>query len=120
MNSCVKNSICRASEELRRIITDNPDLPILFVSEFEGYCSSFTAEMGVFLECECLPHRFESEVKFYMDRADFERDFEDYLEDEYSEKYEDSTYSEWREFIHDKVAEYDKYWRKCVIVTAKE
>lgn len=102
-----------ASDTLRKLIIDNPDLPLLVFAGDDcnsgdwAYmsCSSCHATLGEFLDCM----QEVNDEKCYTDRDDFQED----LEDHYSDF--DGSEDEFERFIENKLLEYDPYWKKCII-----
>ena len=102
------------TDELRRLITENPDLPLVIFAGEEAnigseysymLCTSVSASVGEFLDNEIT---FEAEQCFF-DRSDLEI----YLTE--NEDF-DGTDAEFDIYIADKMKEYEPYWRKAIIV----
>lgn len=103
--------VLHATDELRQLILDHPDLPLLVSAgeDAAGYiCTSIYARIGEFLDCD---QDIDDEITF-TDREFFE----DQLRDKYDDF--DGTEDEWEEFIQLKLAQYVPYWKKCIIVHA--
>ena len=103
-----------ATDELRKLILENPDLPMLvFAGEdcnrgewcYES-CGDCSATIGEFLDCM---QEVDSD-RCFEDRDDFE----DALRNEYDDF--DGSDAEFEQFIDDKMAEYEPYWKKCIIL----
>lgn len=103
--------LLHSSDELKRLITENPDLPILvFAGEYANNgdypymsCSHVSAEEGEFLDCE----QQIDECKCYTDRDDFEEDVFDVLVND--EQYVDLSDEEFNSVVKQKIAEYDEF-----------
>lgn len=103
-----------ATEELHKLILENPGVPMLvFAGEdcnrgewrWEA-CSSCHAVVGEFLDCQ----QTINEERCYTDRDEFKED----MENEYGDF--DGSDAEFEQFIDDKMAEYEPYWKKVIIL----
>lgn len=106
------------TNELRQMIMDNPDLPIVVEAETDLCCddsySSWIAPTVRFYIGEVL----EYDQKICEDRVFFDRvEFMDALTDYY---YDDlpTDEKEAEAFIADKLSEYKPYWTKAIIIFA--
>lgn len=112
-------SLLTATDELRQLIIDNPGVPLLvFASEDcnsgdYSYmcCGGCHAALGEFLDCK----QEVKDERVYEDRDEFGEDLADYL---YDHEYHDwdGTDNEWDIHVERRIAEYDPYWRKCIIL----
>ena len=112
-------SLLTATDELRKLILDNPGVPLLVFAGEDcnsgdySYmsCSSCHAALDEFLDCL----QEVNEERVFTDRTDFEEAFADYL---YYQEYHDwkGNDSEWDAYVERRVKEYDPYWRKCIIL----
>lgn len=112
-----------ATDELRKLIVENPNLPLLvFVGEdatsdyYYTACGRCTAYIGEFLDCI----QEVNNERCYMERDTFEEDLSDFY---YNLMYNDSnskqySESEFERFIDEKLKEYEPYWKKCIILFA--
>lgn len=103
--------VLHSTDELRQLILDHPDLPLLISAgeEAAGFlCTSISVRVGEFLDCD---QNIDEEITF-TDR--------EYFEEEVRDKYEDfdGTEEEWEAFIERKLAEYEPYWKRCIILHA--
>ena len=116
--------------EIRKLILENPDLPIVFrANEYANngeypymFCTYVYAQIGEVLDCE---QEIDEEVIF-TDRESFEDAVYDKVVDD-SEEYNSSMYygkigpvlSE--KDIEDEakrvMSEYEPYWKKCILIT---
>lgn len=107
--------IVNSATELRQLIIDNPDLPlVVFAGEDSNSgdymytsCSYVSAYIGEFLDCQ----QTINDEKCYCERDDFEEDLADTLDDYFEES--DEAFAE---RVKQAVAEYDPYWKKCIIL----
>ena len=101
-------------EQVRKLLAEHPELPIVFRIYTETLCgewryefmSSAYAEIGEILDC-C--QNVEEELIF-IDREEFKERVEDNLP--YG-----LTTDEMEAEITATLAEYEPYWKKCIIVT---
>lgn len=103
-----------SSNDLRKLILGNPDLPLLVFAGEEANtgewsymtCSSCRATVGEFLDCM---QEIKDEV-CYVDREDFKEALEEAYEDF------DGSEQEFEQFIENKLCEYEPYWKPCIIL----
>lgn len=107
------------NEPIRKLITENPDLPLVFIATDEAcsydfqsmFCSSVTAEIGEVLDCQ---QTINDEI-VYTDRDDFEDEIFDQIET--LTGYDDRPEEWYQSEVKRIAAEYDPYWRKAIIIT---
>ena len=100
-----------ATDELRKLILENPDLPLLISAgeDSRGFmCTYVNCRIGEFLDCE---QEIDDE-RCYDDREEFTEALIDYYYDDCI----DMSDEEQDEFINKKLAEYEPYWTKCIIL----
>lgn len=110
-------------DNIRQMLLDNPDLPIAFLVEVENFsgeyysefASSTHAEIGELLDC----YQTVDDCRVFTDRDEFKEQLEDHIF--WSDIPDDLTKEETDAWIDDKLkeqlAEYDKYWKKCILIT---
>jgi len=107
------------TDELRQLILDNPDLPLVVLAtedaniggSYAMFCSDVRASIGEILDCD---QQIDDEVTF-VDREAFEDRILDNIEvlTGYDDRPED-----WYEKEAKRIAkEYDPYWKKCILLT---
>jgi hypothetical protein len=116
-----KFNIVKDSTELRKLIAENPELPIVVMTSYEAtsdewywtYCSIVRCEVGEVLDCK-TPWK---EGIVYSDRTEFEEDLADYLSDtiENSNKLSDE---EFNNLVATQKDVYEEYWHKAIIIKA--
>lgn len=103
------------TDELRELILEYPDAPLLVfageesTSQCDYYytsCSDCRASLGEFLDCM----QEVNEERIFTDRDEFKED----MENEYGDF--DGSDAEFEQFIDDKMAEYEPYWKKVIIL----
>lgn len=103
-------------EELRQLIRDNPTLPLLvFAGEAANKgdysymgCSYINARKGEFLDCA----QTVNDEMCYTDRDEFVEDLADCIALDDCER----TDEEFDAIVKEKVAEYARYWKPCIIL----
>ena len=110
--------LLHSTDELRKLLADNPDLPFLvFASDTANdgeysytSCSSVKPVLGEFLDCE---QNIKENVVF-TDRQEFEEE----IEDKFSsiKEYTELSDADFFALCKMKAAEYEQYWRKCIIL----
>lgn len=113
---CKPTGILNSAQELRQLVIDNPDLPLLvFAGEDANSggdyslmsCSSVRAYIGEFLDC-C---QNVNDEKCYTDKDDFKEDLENLHYDF------DGSDDEFEIFIENLLVEYEPYWKKCIVLS---
>ena len=109
--------------ELKKLIAENPDLPIAVLvgqdAAWDDFGYTFTHDVSFHIsEILDADTTFLSDTIFY-DRDDFAEKMSEYL---YDTEYDNSnvTYSE-KEFelaLEKRIKEYDPYWKKCICIYA--
>ena len=100
-------------DELRQLIRDNPDLPVVFScdtnSEYDVYIAS-----SVYVQVmDVLDVPGPNDKKWYYDRYEMAEDIRDYLE---GEEIEGLTDDEIDALVEKETAKYDKHWVKAIVV----
>lgn len=125
MKNIIPFDLTENTEELRQLILDNPDLPIVVLAGEEAncggdyywmYCSSISFGITEFLDCE-VPY---SEC-VCTDRDDFEEQFEEWLWEEMCyEMMEGSEPSEadFQARLKKEKERYEPYWKKVIAIYA--
>lgn len=111
----IVTGLLTAADGLRQLILDNPGLPLLVfagedanIGEYSYMaCSSVMASLGVFLDCQ----QEVDDTYCFTDKDDFS----EWLEDQLYEGFKGSE-EEFKEFFKAKLAEYDPYWKPCIIL----
>ena len=102
---------------IRELTFQHPDLPIVFlvdVCDFTGeydseYASSAIGEIGEILDCE----QDIDECRCFHDRETFEEELYDKIRIEADD---DTPQEEVEAECKRQLAEYEPYWKKCIIV----
>lgn len=120
MKECEKRptDLLHTGDELRKLLLEHPDLPLLVFAGDEcnsgdySYmsCTSVVADVGEFLDCQ---QEVDSEW-CYTDRENFEEALADILY--YNDEAEGKTDAEFDALVKKKMAEYDPYWKPCIIL----
>lgn len=106
--------LLHSADELRQLIRENPALPLLVFAGEEANsgdypymsCSYIKAYKGEFLNCT----QTVNDCMCYTDRDEFEEAVADSLADG------DYTDEEFDALVKKTVAEYDPYWKPCIIL----
>lgn len=104
--------------ELKRLIAENPDLPILILADessasLDGgwsFCTSIYFEVCEYLDCEFLDY----DDTVIVDRDRLEEVVEDRLYDDYLDKSEE----EYDKAIKDMLAKLEPYWKEAIMIYA--
>lgn len=110
--------LLHSADELKQLIVENPDLPIVVFAGSDtttgdytcASCNYVSAAKGEVLDCA---QRID-EDKCYTDRDEFEYDVFAVLQGK--EQYDKLTDDEFYSVVKDKVAEYDAFWKPCIVL----
>ena len=111
-------SLSKNSDELKKLILENPDLPFVVLAGEEAcdgdhywtYCSSISFYIEEILDCDYYD---------YHDCVFCDRDYlEEYIENELYDEYCDKPDEEYEQAIKDKLAELEPYWKKVIAICA--
>ena len=111
-------SLTKSSDELKKLILENPDLPIVVLASDDAscgdwtwtYCSSVSFHIDEILDCDF----YDYDDAIFCDRDRLEEYIEDMLYDEYCDKSEE----EYEAAIKDKLTELEPYWTKVIAIYA--
>lgn len=115
------NMITAQTDELKRLIAEYPDCPIVVMCNGEvcagdeyrwWYAPSLSFDIGEILDCE----QDIRDDRVYLDRDEFREDIEDTLAS--LSEYEKLTDKEFDAVVDKKLAEYDPYWKKVIEIRA--
>lgn len=107
------------TDELRRLMMENPDLPLVVLAGEEAnpdreytymFCGSVRANLGEFLDC----NQAVNDECSYFDRDEFEEDLEEKLADEAPAGMIEEDF---QALLKKELAEYEPYWKPCIILT---
>ena len=111
-------SLVKDSDELKKLILENPDLPIVVLAgedascDYWGwtYCSSISFHISEILDYDY----YDYDDVVFTDRDRIEEKIADDLYDEYYDKPEE----EYEEAIKREVEKYEPYWQKVIAIYA--
>ena len=115
----IDTALLHSTDELRKIIIDNPDLPLLVFAGEEANtgdcwsymsCSRVTVCLGEVLDFdadESIPY----DDRIFTERDDFAECLADVLSYDFV-----GTDREFEEYLEKEVEKYDPYWVKCILV----
>ena len=110
-------SLVKNSDELKKLILENPDLPVVVIAGEEAsidcrwtYCSDISFTIDEILDCEF----YDYDDTIFTDRDRLEEKIEEDLYDEYCEKSEE----EYNKAIKQEVEKYEPYWKKVIAIYA--
>lgn len=115
------NMFMKQTDELKKLIAEHPDYPIVVMvanevvaDDFYGwwYAPSLSFSIGEILDCE----QDVNDEKVYVDRDDFEEDLADILGD--SGDYDETTDKEFDMIVQEELKKYEPYWKKVIQIRA--
>lgn len=116
--------VTHPSDEVRKVIMENPDLPISVLAGgdlvdhnddfYWVYASSISCYVGEYLDCVKLDYDLGETV--ITDRDYLREKLEWYMADE--EKYKELSESEFDTIVDDEMRKYDPYWKKAIFIYA--
>lgn len=115
---CELTYLTKDTEALKRLIADNPDLPIAILAGEDAnngdygwmYCSNIHFSIDEILCCDFYDHN----EAIFNDREEFEEKIADLLWYDYKDKPEE----EYETAIKKEVAKYEPYWKKVIAIWA--
>lgn len=118
MSKFTEYTLTKKSDELKKLILENPDLPIVVLANEDSvcdyfgwtYCSSISFHIDEILDCDY----YDYDDMVITDRGRLEEVIEDRLYDDYHDKSEE----EYEAAIKDKIAELEPYWKKVIAIYA--
>lgn len=111
-------SLAKSSDELKKLIAENPDLPIVVLAGEDAndgywgwmYCSSISFAISEILDCDY----YDYDDSVFVDRDRLEEKITDDIYDENEEASDE--YCE--ELIKRKLEELEPYWKKVIAIYA--
>lgn len=118
MSKFTDYTLTQKTDELRKLILENPDLPMVILANEDSsnadygwmFCSSISFHIDEILDCDY----YDYDDTVFTDRGRLEEYIEDILYDEYCDKSED----EYETAIKNKLAELEPYWKKVIAIYA--
>ena len=118
MNKFRSYSLTQKSDELKKLILENPDLPIVVLAGQNSitdchswtFCSYISFDIEEILDCGYVD---------YDDTVFTDRDrLEEFVVDELCDEYEDKSEEEFDEAVRKRLAELEPYWKKVIAIYA--
>lgn len=115
LDECKPTGLLHATDELRQLIIDHPELPLLVFAGEDANdggdfsymsCSCVNAYVGEYLNCA----QTVNDCRCYTDRDDFREDVE------YQHSDFDGSEQEFEQFIERILEEYEPFWKPCIIL----
>lgn len=111
-------SLAKNSDELKKLIFENPDLPIVVLADEDSncgdwrwtYCSSISFDICEILDCDY----YDYDDTVFTDRDRLEEKIGDDLYDEYYGKSDE----EYEVAIKHELEKYEPYWTKVIAIYA--
>lgn len=114
-----KSYLFKETDELRKLILENPDLPIVVLAGEDAnnngdyywmFCSDISFNISEILDCDF----YDDDDSVFTDRSRLERKIENDLYDEYCEKSDE----EYDAAINQELEKYEPYWKKVIAIYA--
>ena len=114
------NMFTAKTDELKKLIREHPDYPIVVVCNSDAvadengwwYAPEISFKTGIILDCE----QDINDEKVYIDEDDFEEDIRYMLEDR--EDLEDVSDEEFDRAVEEEMKKYEPYWKKVIAIYA--
>ena len=118
MNKFHEYYLTEKTDELKKLITDNPDLPIVVLAGEEAntgdfswmFCSSISFGLDEILDCD------------YLDYGDYvftDRDrLEEVIADRLADEYPNMSDAEFDKAVSAKIKEFEPFWKKVIAIYA--
>ena len=118
MKKLSEYGLTHQSDKLRKLIIDNPDLPIVVLASDDANCGNWCWQYCCSVSCgidEILDHDYYDYCDcVFTDRDSLEEKISDDLYDEYHDKSEE----EYDEAVKRKMEELEPYWTKVIAIYA--
>lgn len=116
-----KIDIAEQSEELRKLILENPDLPIVVVVDSEvvaddNYCWWYANEIRYNIQTLLMYDTYYGDCRLLDDVGDLEEVIANDLT--YDDEYENLPDEEFDAIVQEKVMECEPLWTKCIVISA--
>lgn len=110
------------STELRKMIAENPKLPIVVLVGNDAawddyaytYCTCVSCSVDEILDCE---PPFDNDGFVVNDKEDFCERMEEWLVDQ-DDRYAKMSDAEFDAILKEEIAKYEPYWKKCICIKA--
>ena len=121
MNMYKPLNILKQTDELKQLIAEHPDYPIVVLCDYEvcadcsyswWYAPDLSFSIGEILDCE----QDVNDERIYTDRDEFEEDLADFLYD--SGDYDEATDEEFDAVVKAELSKYEPYWKKVIQIKA--
>lgn len=118
MNTFRTYALSKKTDELKKLILENPDLPIVVLSGEDANCGDhywmFCSDISFYITeiLDCDFYNYDDTV--FCDRDDLEDRIAALICDEYDDK----SYEEFNEAVKNKIAEFEPYWNKVIAIYA--
>ena len=115
------NMFTKQTDELKKLIAEYPDYPIVVLCDCEvcgdgsynwWYAPEISFSIGEILDCE----QNVNDERAYADRDEFEEDLTNMLAD--SGDYDEATDEEFDAVVKAELAKYEPYWKKVIEIRA--
>lgn len=115
------NMFTEQTDELKKLIAEYPDYPIVVTVGSEvvadddynwWYAPCLSFSIGEILDCE----QDVNDEKVYVNRDDFEEDLTDVLAN--SGDYDETTDEEFDKIVQEELSSYEPYWKKVIKICA--
>ena len=118
MNKFKEYTLTQSTDELRKLILENPDLPIAVLagdyandgSHSYMFCTNISFSIGEILDCDFYD---------YDDVVFVDRDrLEEYIADNLCDEYPDVSDKEFYAIVEKEVKKYEPYWKDVIMIWA--
>jgi hypothetical protein len=115
------NMFTKQTDELKKLIAEHPDYPIVVLCNNEVCCDDLynwwyapeiRFSIGEILDCE----QDINDERVYTDRDEFEKDLIDILANNCN--YDEATDAEFDAIVKAELAKYEPYWKKVIQIRA--
>ena len=111
-------SLSKNTDELKKLIAENPDLPIVILADEESncgdyrwtYCSKISFDISEILDCDY----YDYDDVVFTDRDRLEEKISDDLYGDYFDK----TKEEYEDAVKNEIKKLEPYWTKVIAIYA--
>ena len=118
MNKFTEYGLSHKSDELRKLIIENPDLPIVVLASDEANCGNWCWQYCFDVSCG-LSEILDCDYCDNYDTIFTDRDYlEEYISNSLYDEYCDKSPEEYDEAVRRKMEELEPYWTKVIAIYA--
>ena len=118
MKKMTEYGLTHRTDELKRLIMENPDLPIVVLASDEANCGNWCWQYCLSVSCG-LDEILDCDFTDNYDTIFTDRDsLEEYISDMFYDEYHNKSNEEYDDAVRRKMEELEPYWTKVIAIYA--